>query len=338
MLSEMGHFFLTSKLHKRHPLAVSKKRKKKSRFLRLSFVLYHLFLKPTFFCQFNITYIMTTSSPLIYLPDELLIQICSDLDILSIFALADSGSMARRRLLSIQSIWQKVTFDPNRRNLHTIYATLRRFRDDSNLNHLRPIVESVTMDGFDDPMISPIVMIVKFPNLRHIAARNRRYTTSVETDTKVLHEFLNSGKISQHSLKLETYQLYHPYMIEERTLRRFQSTLNALTLNASVELDIRQCSHIAEPVPIMDNDLDATADEDNRQVQSPVECRRIVRKGAKCWACGEPEEYCYQCVEKCANCGLRRLPPFVSDVHVLEAAGRPNNADDNSEDMFSVFE
>ncbi|KAG2180511.1 hypothetical protein INT44_003515 [Umbelopsis vinacea] len=281
---------------------------------------------------------MSNISPLICLPDELLIQICSDLDILTIFALADSGQIARRRLLSISSIWQKITFDPTRRNLHTIYATLRRFRDDNNLNHLRPIVESVTMDGFDDPMISPIVMLVKFPNLRHIAARNRRYTTSIETDTKVLHEFLNSGKISQHSLKLETYQLYHPYMIEERTLRRFQSTLNALAVSGSVELDIRQCSHISEPVPIIDDELDATADEGNRQAKSPVECRRIIRKGAKCWACGEPEEYCYQCIDKCANCGLRRLPPFVNDVHVLEAAGRPNNVNDNSEDMFSVFE
>ncbi|KAH8554006.1 hypothetical protein BGW37DRAFT_421437 [Umbelopsis sp. PMI_123] len=194
------------------------------------------------------------------------------------------------------------------------------------------------MDGFDDPMISPIVMIVKFPNLRHIGARNRRYTTSIDTDTKVLHEFLSNGKISKHSLKLESYQLYNPYMNEERTFRRFQSTLNALASNGSVELDIRQCSYITEPVPIMDDDLDATAVEDGRQIRSPVECRRIIRKGAKCWACGEPEEYCYKCVNKCSNCGLRRLPPFVNDIHVLEAAGRPSDANDNSEDMFSVFE
>jgi len=273
-----------------------------------------------------------------WLPDELLILISSHLDILSIFALADSCSLARQRLLSIRSVWQHITFDPNHKNLHTIYATLRRFRDDDTLNHLKPVVESVSMDNFDDPMISPIVMLIKFPNLRHIRARNRRYTTSIESDAKVLQEFLNQGKIKRHSLNLESYELYHPYMNEERMLRRFQSTLNTLARTGSVELDIRQCLHVIDPLPGVD---DPTQPEEIRPTTSPVLCRRIIRKAAKCWACGEPETFCYQCVEKCTNCGLRRLPPFVNDIHVLKAAGRPNAVDhkaQDEDDMFSVFE
>jgi hypothetical protein len=280
-----------------------------------------------------------SSSPLLWLPDELLIQISSHLDILSIFALADSCSLGRHRLLSIRSIWQHITFDSDRKNLHSIYATLRRFRDDDALNHLKPIVESVSMDSFDDPMISPIVMLVKFPNLRHIRARNRRYTTSIESDAKVLQEFLNQGKITEHSLKLETYELYHPYMNEERMLRRFQTTLNALARSGSVELDIRQCSHTADPVPVLEDATNDTPPEDIRPANLSLQCRRIICKSAKCWACGEPEVFCYQCVDKCAKCGLRRLPPFVNDIHVLEAAGRPTDASNQTEDdMFSLFE
>ncbi|KAJ2960102.1 hypothetical protein NQZ79_g4517 [Umbelopsis isabellina] len=274
-------------------------------------------------------------SSLLHLPDELLIQICSLLDVLSIFAIADSCSLGRNRLLSMRSIWRHIAFDPNQKDLHAIYATLRRFRDDNTLNHLRPLVESVYMDSFDDPMISPIVMLVKFPSLQHISATNRRYNTSIESDTKVLQSFLKQRKILPGSLSLQSYHVYNPYMNEDRLLSRFQSTLSLLAKSGSVQLDIKECSHALVSQPVANNLDNETTGEDDVHLQTY--CHRIISKYAKCLFCGEPEVFCYKCVEKCSNCGVRRLPPFVNALNVLEATNVSNNAADG-EDMFSVFE
>ncbi|KAG0266174.1 hypothetical protein DFQ27_000126 [Actinomortierella ambigua] len=106
-----------------------------------------------------------------------------------------------------------------------VYAVLRRFRDE---NGLLPRVREIYMDSIDMPQFpSPLVMMFKFPNLRVLSSRHRRKQTSLATDVHLLKDMLRNGHVLPHSLKLERWDIWHPYMAEDEVVG-FQRALNAI--------------------------------------------------------------------------------------------------------------
>ncbi|KAF9924958.1 hypothetical protein FBU30_005174 [Linnemannia zychae] len=94
-----------------------------------------------------------------------------------------------------------------------IYAVLRRFRKE---NRLVDFVREIYMDSTDSQHFpSPIVMLIKFPNLHTLSSRYRRKQTSLNTDTHTLKDLLRNGDIMPHSLKLRRWDIFHPYMANE---------------------------------------------------------------------------------------------------------------------------
>ncbi|KAF9936933.1 hypothetical protein BGZ65_001937 [Modicella reniformis] len=113
-----------------------------------------------------------------------------------------------------------------------IYAVLRRFRKG---NRLVEFVREIYMDGTDYPQFpSPLVMLIKFPNLEILSSRYRRKQTSLTTDAHTLKDMLRNGDIAPHSLRLRRWDIFHPYMTKE-DVTGFKNTLNSIAIRAYKE-------------------------------------------------------------------------------------------------------
>ncbi|KAI8068559.1 hypothetical protein BC940DRAFT_353130, partial [Gongronella butleri] len=190
-------------------------------------------------------------------------------------------------------------------DLHQVYATLRRFRD-SNGHNLRKLVKEICMDDMDDSMISPLVMLIKFPHLQHLSARQRRLNTNLEADSKILQEWIKGGLLVPGSLSLERLDLFHYNMAsDEPFLELFEKTVNRISKN-SVTLDIKRCGYPKQHTSLPSETEDGLSQDDRL-------CKQIIDRFARCWACDAPQQYCWQCTIKCAGCGTNRLPPVAND-------------------------
>ncbi|KAF9132365.1 hypothetical protein BGW39_000304 [Mortierella sp. 14UC] len=108
-----------------------------------------------------------------------------------------------------------------------IYAVLRRFRKE---NRLVDFVQEIYMDSTDSQHFpSPLVMLIKFPNLHTLSSRYRRNQTSLTTDTHTLKDLLRNGDILPQSLKLRRWDVFHPYMAEEDVVG-FKGILDAISV------------------------------------------------------------------------------------------------------------
>ncbi|KAK3824295.1 MAG: hypothetical protein J3R72DRAFT_479503 [Linnemannia gamsii] len=108
-----------------------------------------------------------------------------------------------------------------------IYAVLRRFRKE---NRLVDFVREINMDSTDSQHFpSPLVMLIKFPNLQTLSSRYRRNQTSLTTDTHTLKDLLRNGDILPHSLKLRKWDVFHPYMAKEDVIG-FKAILDAISV------------------------------------------------------------------------------------------------------------
>ncbi|KAG0272286.1 hypothetical protein BGZ95_011970 [Linnemannia exigua] len=108
-----------------------------------------------------------------------------------------------------------------------IYAVLRRFRKE---NRLVDFVREINMDSTDSQHFpSPLVMLIKFPNLHTLSSRYRRNQTSLTTDTHTLKDLLRNGDILPHSLKLRKWDVFHPYMANEDVVG-FKAILDAISV------------------------------------------------------------------------------------------------------------
>lgn len=231
------------------------------------------------------------------------------------------------------------------------------------------------MDGNDDAMISPIIMLVKFPRLRHLSTRHRRFNTSLEVDSKMIQELLKNGTLQPHSLALESVNVYHHYMSTEPHLDTFQRTLNRLSRNKHVQLDIRECdrtplhqrattatttttTNTSIPSTTTSNTFDynsiigleqqphISALVDTFQSMNMKSCSRIIAKDACCWSCGYSFDRCWQCVPVCGGCRKKRLPPLAnanmmqSQQHVISVTTTPPSIENDAtlEDEFRFFE
>ncbi|KAF9107821.1 hypothetical protein BGX29_004660 [Mortierella sp. GBA35] len=107
-----------------------------------------------------------------------------------------------------------------------IYAVLRRFRKE---NRLVDFVREIYMDSTDSQHFpSPLVMLIKFPNLHTLSSRYRRNQTSLTTDTHTLKDLLRNGDILPHSLRLRKWDIFHPYMTKE-DINGFKIILDAIS-------------------------------------------------------------------------------------------------------------
>lgn len=178
----------------------------------------------------------------------------------------------------------------------------------------------VVMDGNDSADISPIVMLVKFPNLRTLSARHRRFNTNIEADAKVLQDMIRNKQLQPGTLPLERVNLYHYNMMHEPHLAAFQRTLNRLSKHDAVSLDIRPCCDNGSLVDTMQRlHLDGPG------------CARVVSDEARCWACGYRFTYCFICSPTCPGCRGKRLPPLANDQKI----GKRDEPEDDPD--FSVF-
>lgn len=223
------------------------------------------------------------------------------------------------------------------------------------------------MDDNDDSYFSPIIMLIKFPNLRRLSAKNRKDNTNLEVDIKILQEMLKFESVKPKSLPIEKLNIYHYYMDFEPHLLAYQKTWNKLSMHPHVELDIRTCGHLPEDQK--ENELERELSlleqriqrlqmqQDGRQRvtpsisdhQSAQRCQRIVCTTAQCWSCGYRFEYCWKCVSVCDGCKARRIPPIANDNQMRLKAKQQiktrtmsgittTSAIDFEEDDFSVFE
>ncbi|KAG0236641.1 hypothetical protein BGW42_003057 [Actinomortierella wolfii] len=109
--------------------------------------------------------------------------------------------------------------------LSEVFAVLRRLRRD---NGLLPLVREIYMDSIDiHDFPPPLVMLFKFPNLRVLSSRYRRKQTSLAVDAHILRDMLRNGHVLPHSLKLERFDIWHPYMAEDDVIG-FQRALDAI--------------------------------------------------------------------------------------------------------------
>ncbi|CAO3588314.1 unnamed protein product [Absidia cylindrospora] len=277
-----------------------------------------------------------SSSSLIHLPAELLSSIASYLDICSLWNLLDTSTYCRYSLLASPTIWKQLEFNLDSHGLQAVYAALRRFRND-NGHGLRLRVEQVNMNGTDDSMISPIVMLVKFPNMLRLSAKHRRFTTNLETDTKILQELIKRASLQPASLALRHLDIYHYYMEHEPHLDAYQRTLDRLCKD-KVELDIRRC-YDASMVDQMDQ-LQLESGPTTEQY-----CTRIISRTEQCYACQTLLTRCWHCVSHCTQCKTKRLPPLANaHQHKQRQQKRTlletNMAimDPDLKDQFSLFE
>ncbi|RUS17844.1 hypothetical protein BC937DRAFT_89424 [Endogone sp. FLAS-F59071] len=180
-------------------------------------------------------------SPFTTIPHELVIDIFSHLDIVSVFSFLDSSRFHRRLLLSLRPVWTTIVLDPEvKMKVEEIYSTLRRLKYE---NGLREVVERVIMDGVDDHFSpDPVVMIYKFPNLRYLSATSRRRTTSLMALTQMLRDTLEGGSIPAGSLALRVLRIHHDYMDNKERVEPLAAVLAKLA-GERIELDIRECAH-----------------------------------------------------------------------------------------------
>lgn len=240
------------------------------------------------------------------------------------------------------------------------------------------MVKEVIMDGNDDAMISPIIMLVKFPQLRHLSTRHRRFNTSLEVDSKMIQELLKNGTLQPNSLDLESVNVYHHYMSTEPHLDTFQRTLNRISRHQHVKLDIRECDRTplhqqttttttttttsssttnSTHSPSTTNTFDYNSMiglEQQPHISALVDsfrsinmksCTRIIAKDACCWSCGYNFDRCWQCVPICGGCHKKRLPPLANanmmqSQHINSATTTPPSIDNDAtlEDEFRFFE
>ncbi|KAG2223377.1 hypothetical protein INT45_002872 [Circinella minor] len=248
-------------------------------------------------------------------PIDIISSIAVHLDLCSLWNLVDTCQFFRYHLLAIQEVWRRIVIDIKFCNHSQLYAGLRRFRDS---NGLRSLVQQVILDGNDDANISWIIMLVKFPQLRHLSARYRRFSTNIETDTRLLQELYKGGTLKPHSIPLERVDMYHYYFTSEPHLEAFQRTLDRIS-KVPVQLDIRLCSMVPKeerqqqqqqsqnPLVIMEQTMEEMT------ISSSNECQNIIAKEAYCWACLYPFEGCWKCEPICNGCQKRRLPPLAND-------------------------
>ncbi|KAI8141919.1 hypothetical protein BJV82DRAFT_714394 [Fennellomyces sp. T-0311] len=268
------------------------------------------------------------STPLTEYPIDIISAIASHLDLCTLWNLLDTCRFFRYHLLAIRQVWRCIVIDLKHCTLSQVYAGLRRFRD---TNGLRSLVHEVIMDGNDDPNnINFIIMLVKFPELRHLSARHRRFNTNLEADTKVLQELLKNGTLKPHSIPLERADIYHYYMNNEPHLGSFQKTLNRIS-KFPVRLDIRVCSKSPSSQTLEEAMANVTI----------AECNRIVSTEASCWACQYRFQRCWICESTCVGCQRKRLPPQANDQkrrHVSLEKKAAELRQIELDDEFSVFE
>ncbi|KAI7878781.1 hypothetical protein K492DRAFT_208776 [Lichtheimia hyalospora FSU 10163] len=303
------------------------------------------------------------------IPIDVIATIASQLDVCSLWNLLDTCRYFRYNLLGYQSVWRRIVVDLDYCDLSSLYAALRRLRDS---NGLRTMVKEVIMDGNDDAMISPIIMLVKFPQLRHLSTRHRRFNTNLEVDSKMIQELLKNGTLKPHSLALESVNVYHHYMSTEPHLDTFQRTLNRLSRNQYVQLDIRECdrtplqqratattnsNHSTTTTTTSNNTIDynsiigleqqphISALVDSFQSINMKSCSRIIAKDACCWACGYNFDRCWQCVPVCGGCRKKRFPPLANanmmqSQHINPATTTSPSIENDAtlEDEFRFFE
>lgn len=188
------------------------------------------------------------------------------------------------------------------------------------------------MNGCDDAHFSPIIMLIKFPNLRILSASNRPENTNFEVDIKLLQEMLIGKTIKSGELPLERLNIYNHQMDYETHFTTFSRLWNKLSKHGKVELDIRQCGHAIE------ND---NIEERIRQLalSGPYKCQRIMKIDSKCWSCGFEFDACWKCEPICQGCKLKRIPPLANDNQIKLKSRRYHQlpADKADEDEFSVF-
>ncbi|OBZ86790.1 hypothetical protein A0J61_05160 [Choanephora cucurbitarum] len=300
---------------------------------------------------------MSEQLTLLGLPYDIITNISQRLDLCSNTSLMDTCRHFRYMFLSSTFIWRRISFHlDHTTDLHRVYSSLRKLGDS---NGLRQHVREVMMDDNDDSNFSPIIMLIKFPNLRKLSAKNRKENTNLEVDIKILQEMLKFGSVKPKSLPIEKLSIYHYYMDFEPHLLAYQKTWNKLSMHPHVELDIRTCGYLPEDQK--ENELERELSLLEQRIQrlqmqqditqrltpsltehQPVQrCQRIVCTTASCWSCGDPFESCWKCVPVCAGCGIRRTPPIANDnQRRLKAKSKAmsSTAALNEDDDFSVFE
>ncbi|CAO3635691.1 unnamed protein product [Cunninghamella echinulata] len=181
------------------------------------------------------------------------------------------------------------------------------------------------MDNTDDSMISPIVMIIKFPNLKFLSAKHRRFNTNLNADTKVLQEFLREGTLKEKSLSLQHFNIYHHFMDNEPYLDAFQKTINRLSRYDHVQLDIRRCSEFTNNSSVLEqlsqlnlyingNNLTQT----NGNWEGYNGCTKIISNSSRCWKCDNLFTRCWNCQPFCLKCKIKRLPTIANDHQRLK--------------------
>ncbi|KAI8640991.1 hypothetical protein BD408DRAFT_224062 [Parasitella parasitica] len=218
------------------------------------------------------------------------------------------------------------------------------------------------MDDNDDADLSPIIMLIKFPLLRKLSAKNRKENTNLEVDIKLLQEMLKFESLKPNSLPIEKLNIYHYYMDFEPHLLAYQKTWNKLSIHPHVELDIKHCGYLPEDQKETELEqelslleqriqrLQMQQEEHNRQEQWPGDsrlqhrvdrCQRILCVEAQCWSCGYRFEHCWKCVPVCQGCKGKRIPPMANDNQIRLRYRRqfqPTHQVMADEDEFSVFE
>ncbi|CAO3636729.1 unnamed protein product [Cunninghamella blakesleeana] len=168
------------------------------------------------------------------------------------------------------------------------------------------------MDNTDDSMISPIVMIVMFPNLKRLSAKHRQFNTNLEGDTKILQEFIKQGTLKEKTLSLQYFNIYHFYMDNEPYLDVFQKTINKLSRYDRVQLDIRRCNFINSN-SIIEQQLAQLNLYINNDEQEYNGCTKIISIESRCWKCDNLFTRCWNCQTHCLKCKTKRLPAIAND-------------------------
>ncbi|KAI9236683.1 MAG: hypothetical protein BYD32DRAFT_437280 [Podila humilis] len=231
-----------------------------------------------------------------------------------------------------------------------IYAVLRRFRKS---NRLVDFVREVYMDGTDSMHFpSPLVMIIKFPQLHVLSSRYRRNQTSIVRETDLLKDMLRNGSIVEHGLQLRRWDIFHPYMTKDEGVVAFKHILDLIsTVGKGVALDIKRCpgpedgatvskiggggSHWAtnsaqHPAGVQPQTVTpppaAPANNDTSNPETTATpppaltkiCANIVWSLEKCRVCEAPQGRCWQCVPICKRCRATRAPPHINHQTALE--------------------
>lgn len=207
------------------------------------------------------------------------------------------------------------------------------------------------MDGTDSMHFpSPLVMIIKFPQLQVLSSRYRRNQTSIVRETDLLKDMLRNGSIAEHGLQLRRWDIFHPYMAKDEGVVAIKHILDLISsVGNGVALDIKRCpgpedgatvskiggggSHwatnsaqqpagtqpqaVTPPVP-------ANNDTSNPETTAitPLSlikiCANIVWLLEKCRVCEAPQDRCWQCVSICKRCRAIRAPPHINHQTALE--------------------